>query len=142
MSINNESELDFNNKVIGGNITDKALLYYSGKYMGKYTIIKQDYFSSTKKYSSVTIDDGETHELFKGAPEKLLPLMKEYYNEYGVRSLLDKNFINKIITKYTSLGYRVILLGDKQNKYSDYLIFVGLVLLKDEVQETAKETVE
>ena len=51
ISVNNSSSYDrVNNKIIGGNITDKALLNYIKEYKCDYTIIKREEFNSKNKY--------------------------------------------------------------------------------------------
>lgn len=139
MKINNESTIDNNGNVIGGNITDKALMQFSYLYDTNYKLIKQNYFNSEKKYSSVIINDGSEHELFKGAPEKLLGNTNEYYDTEGNRKKIDKSFIKNLILKYTSLGFRVLMLADKPHYYSDNLVFIALVIMKDEISDTAKK---
>lgn len=142
MQGNNEAKIDANGHIIGGNITDKALLKYSYKFKGKYKIIEQNYFDSAKKYSSLILDDGKIHELVKGAPEKLLGKIRGYYNKDGEVIYARQSALQDIISKYTALGYRVIMLADRESKYSDKLDFLGLVLLKDEVSDSAKEAVD
>ena len=83
MILNNEAKLSDDGTVLGGNITDKALMNYAKSKKVTARIIDQKYFSSSLKYSSVSIDDGIVHELIKGAPEVLLPNVKEIYNEQG-----------------------------------------------------------
>lgn len=143
MYLNNEATIDKEGKIIGGNITDKALLDFSKGYKIISTVKNQKYFNSTNKYSSVTVGNGiEVHELIKGAPEILLPKIEEAYNELGRREFIEKENLNKLISKYTKLGYRVILLADKISEFSEALTFISLVLLKDEPRETTKKTIE
>ena len=141
MKANNEAELDSNGNVIGGNITDKALLEYSKNYNGTYKVLKREGFDSSKKYARVLIDDGVKHELIKGAPEIINPFIREYYTKDGLKKNVDKVLIDKAIKKYTSMGYRVLMLADRPSKYSDSLVFISLVLLKDEISESAKDAI-
>ncbi len=143
MYLNNEASIDLEGNIIGGNITDKALLTFSKGYKISSTVKSQKYFNSTNKYSSVLIDDGiKSHELIKGAPEILLPKIEETYNDLGRREYLDKDNLKKLIDKYTKLGYRVILLADKISELSETLTFISIVLLKDEPRDTTKKTIE
>ena len=141
MRVNNESKIGSDGKIIGGNITDKALLEFSKNYNKIYKIIDQKYFDSKSKYSSVLIDDGVTHELFKGAPEKLIGRITDYYSENCVKRGINKNEIDIILKKYTVRGYRVLMLADRPNKFTENLVFIGFVLLKDELSDTAKSAV-
>ncbi len=141
MILNNEAKLSDDGTVLGGNITDKALMNYAKSKKVTARIIDQKYFSSSLKYSSVSIDDGIVHELIKGAPEVLLPNVKEIYNEQGRREYVDKAELEKQLKKYTSMGYRVIMLADKLRLDSEDLVFMCLVLLKDEVSANASKAV-
>lgn len=140
--LNNESKFDQDGNVLGGNITDKALLQFSKNYSSTAIVKKQKYFDSTSKYASVLIDDGVEHELIKGAPEILLSKIRDAYSKDGKKEYLSKDSIQAIVSKYTNLGYRVILLADKGSIYYDSLTFIGIVLLKDEIRETAKNAIE
>lgn len=141
MILNNEGKLADDGTIIGGNITDKALLNYAKGKKITARIIDQKYFSSSLKYSSVSVDDGSVHELIKGAPEVLLPKIKEVYNEQGRREYVDKAVLEESLKKYTKRGYRVILLADKLRIDSDDLVFICMVLLKDEVADNARNAV-
>lgn len=142
MLLNNEAKLTEDGSVLGGNITDKALMNYAKSRKVSARVIDQKYFNSSLKYSSVVIDDGSVHELVKGAPEMLIPKIKEVYNEQGRREYADKEKLEEAIKKYTRLGLRVILLADKLRLDSDDLVFISLVLLKDEISENAKKAVK
>ncbi len=141
MVLNNEGKLDEDGNILGGNITDKALLQFAHNYKTSSTVLNQKFFDSSLKYASVLVDDGEEHELIKGAPEVIMPKIREVYDEKGQKSFVDKTSIQNLVTKYTSLGHRVIMLADKRSKYSDSLILISLVLLKDEISENAKSAV-
>lgn len=142
MILNNESKFDDEGKIIGGNITDKALLEFAKGYKISAKTIDQKYFNSTNKFSSVTVDDGETHTLVKGASEILMPNIMEAYNEQGRREYINKESLESLAKKYTKLGYRVILLADKVSPNRDSLTFISFVLLKDETSENAKRAIE
>lgn len=141
MVLNNEGKLDEDGTVLGGNITDKALLSFAASYKSTSSVLNQKFFDSTNKYASVLVDDGSEHELVKGAPEILLSKVREAYDEKGKKVFIDKSLIQSSINKYTSMGHRVIMLADKTSKYSESLTFISLVLLKDEISESAKSAV-
>lgn len=142
MILNNEAKLDEDGNILGGNITDKACLDFSKSYKVTAKVLNQEYFSSDKKYASVTVDDGTTHSLIKGAPEILLPKIRDTYDEYGKKKYISREDISSYITKYTHRGMRVILLADKSSEYYESLTFVGLILLKDEINSNTKEAIE
>ena len=140
--LNNEAKLDQDGNILGGNITDKALLNFAKSYKVESTIIEQKYFDSATKYASVTIEsEGTTRELLKGAPEVLLSKVREAYNSKGQKEFVDTEKLQNTITKYTRLGHRVLVLAERASKYSSSLIFISLILLKDEISDNAKKAI-
>ena len=124
------------NKIISGNATDKAL-YSFMNYNSNLNIKSKETFDSEKKYSSVTC---ENKTFYKGAPEVIINKCTKCYNNGNI-SLIDKNKINIETVRYMNNGYRVIALAyGNENAFSD-LVYLGLVLLKDEVRNDAKEGV-
>ncbi len=143
-TINNASSFD-QDKIIGGNITDKAILKFIKKNNLSFYKEKVIPFSSKEKYAITTIeDDGKIH-LIKGAPEKILPFCKYYYNELGNREKLNITRVKKYIEGKAKEGIRVLLLATSIQKEPlpfQNLTFVGLLLIKDEIRPTAKEGIE
>ena len=122
-------------KLISGNSTDKALYSFMSFKCGD-KVISKEVFDSNKKYSSVKT---ETYTYFKGASEVILPKCTAYYNNGKIDRLLDIEQINNNILKYTSKGYRVIVLAFSKNNDLTNLIFAGFAILKDEIRKDAKE---
>lgn len=120
------------NKIISGNATDKALYNFMG-FLSKEKVISKVSFDSEKKYSSVTT---EKYTYYKGAPEIILSKCKRYYAD-GKTNLIEKNKLNNMINKYMNKGYRVIALA--YGNENENLTFLGIILLKDEIREDAKE---
>ena len=144
---NSSSYSETNKKIIGGNITDKALLSYikTGTILD-IEKVRSIPFDSKNKYSAVTICENNIKlNLIKGAPEKLLKGCKYYYDEYGNKKvLIKKDELNKKIDEMTSKGIRGLLLASS-NSYDinnfNNLCLVGIVFLKDEIRKEAKEGV-
>lgn len=134
--LNNDAIIS-NNQIINGNSTDKALIKFMN-YIPSDKTIKKESFDSTKKYSSVTTKD---NTYYKGAPEILLPKCKKYFAKSGEILPIDQDKVNNTISKYMHKGYRIILLAYNNNS-SDELIYLGLIILKDEIRKDAKEGVE
>ena len=138
--LNNASNIN-NNKIIGGNITDRALLKFINNYNNNIKIIKKIPFNSKDKYSLTTIDYHGKKHLIKGAPELIIKNCKNYYDEFGNKKTLNIELYNKKIEKYTNIGIRVIALAINDNYYLDNtfknLTLVGLALIKDEIREEA-----
>ena len=83
---NNDSEYDStSNKIIGGNITDKALLSFAGQNKkDTIKIIDKIMFNSQNKYSiSIIEKNNKKIKLIKGAPDVLLKYTTNYIDENG-----------------------------------------------------------
>lgn len=131
-------------KIIGGNITDRAILnFMSNESNFNFDILKTEPFDSKNKYSTVTIDyDGKT-TFIKGAPEKILESCSSYYLERGVRTqFINKIFLQNKISKMTKRGIRAIALATTktfETKGLKDLTLVGIMFIKDDIREEAKE---
>ena len=142
---NNKSLYSSDNKIIGGNLTDRALLgFFSQKDYTKPNIIKETPFDSSKKYSTVTFsENGLKNTLIKGASEKILPNCIRYINQYGEeKPFLNKKNIEIEINRLTSQGCRVISIAFSHDEDIKSLTFVGLIAIKDDLRKEAKEGVE
>ena len=145
---NNASSYDeVSKKIIGGNITDRALLeFIKDDCKKEYEILSNIPFDSKNKYSISVINDGNNLNLIKGAPEKLLSYCKSYYTQTGDKKpLYDKNKLFDIIKNITRRGIRVITLAtsntkDPTNFYD--LTLVGFVYIKDEVRKESVEAIK
>ena len=140
MLINNEVKLDSSNNIVSGNSTDRALHEYIKNNNILYKLLNRTPFSSSKKYSSVKIDDGTVHTLIKGAPDILLKNVKDYITQDGLKKKIDMHSIKESIEKYSSLGYRLILLANAINN-NDYS-YVASILIKDELSPSSKEAIK
>ena len=143
---NNASSYNKDSKIIGGNITDKALLDFIKTDPTK-KISTSFYvpFSSKYKYSMISLNDKEKITLVKGSPEKILSKCEMYYDEFCVK----RPFIKKCeyiirMNSYSKRGIRLLALATKSSsgKELDNLTFVGMILIKDEVRNDAIEGVK
>ncbi len=133
---NNDSRLT-DSKIVGGNITDQAILKYVSKSsVIKYSIVNKEVFNSSKKYSSVTLSNNMTY--YKGAFEIIIDkcLFKDSLNK---RELLQKDKLKKSIDNLAAKGIRVIALAHKNDSKFNDLIFDGIVCIKDELKSEAIE---
>ena len=139
---NNASYYD--NKIIGGNITDRAILKFTNvREKNKYEIIENVPFDSKNKYSSTTIKyKNENIYLIKGAPEVILKKCEFYFDVDGNKKFLRKKLIiEDNLRKLTKEGNRIIAFASsKQN--SKELTLVGFVLIKDEIRKEAYEGID
>lgn len=138
---NNESTYS-DKKIIGGNITDKAILNFFSEDKRKYYCNKTIPFNSQNKYSIARVDN---LNLIKGAPEVLLNHISSYYDEEAkIHPMYDVSKIKNLIYTNTKRGIRVILVATNKNlKIDDLsnLTLVGVLLIKDEVRPEAKDGV-
>lgn len=142
---NNASSYDKDSKIIGGNITDKALLEFiktdPTKSINTYSYVP---FSSKYKYSMISLNDKERITLIKGSPEKILQKCETYYDEFCIKRPFIKkdNYIQRM-NYYSKRGIRLLALATKEadKKELEKLTFVGMILIKDEVRDDALEGV-
>ena len=140
---NNSAFIDSSNKIIGGNSTDRSLLKYA-KNDNKYSVSYKEIFDSNKKYSLVTLNNDITY--IKGASEVLLNNCNYYLDNSGNKKVLyKKERIENVITKYSKMGIRVLLLCSSSDfihtKNINNLIFLGIVLIKDKVRKNSKDAI-
>ena len=134
---NNDSFIE-NNVITGSNITDRALL---GFFMEEVKINKNKVvpFDSKNKYSITYTDN---INLIKGAPEKILPYVTNYYDNLGnIKKIYSKSKINSLIDSYTKRGIRVILVGTF-SATTRSITLVGIILIKDEIRKNIKESIQ
>ena len=148
LTYNNESTYDkSSHKVIGGNITDKALLSYTSREINKnIKVIDKLPFNSNNKYSVAIIEkENKKIKLIKGAPDKILKYTKEYINEEGKAKPLNKEELSSYIEEKTSLGLRAVAVALSQTPYPlDSIrrnILLGIIFIKDDIRPEAKDGV-
>lgn len=136
------------NKVIGGNITDRALLNFIGKKdQTRYQRLNFIPFDSKNKYTVATINkDGKTN-LIKGAFEKILPNCRYYFTSYGSKKNITNRFnLEQELKKITQKGIRVLALAQNNSNSSENVlqesILLGFILIKDEIRKEAIEGVK
>ena len=135
---NNSSAYDSDGNIVGGNITDQALLAFAGPMRIEYKKISTEEFSSKTKMAKTIVDyQGEKLTLVKGAPEVILTKCTHYYDEHGRRAgFFHRDKIEKVIKEGTMQGKRVLALATSD---FDRYTFIGLLFIKDEVRKEAIE---
>lgn len=151
ISKNTDSMFDDKHNVVGGNVTDQALLKFVGeetfnKMSEQYEVAGFQKFNSANKFSQARIKTiGKT--VYKGAPEKLLDKAKYYLDENGEEQPIDLGAINKVIDDYASRAMRVLAFGYSpyslvENQINDDIVIVGFVGIRDDVRPEAKESIK
>lgn len=146
---NTDSYYDMdNNSIIGGNITDKALLSYVHE-SKKIDIEIVDHipFNSDNKYSiSIIKKNDERVKLIKGAPEKIINYCDYYVDSSGNKKRLNKNKLLSFIEKKTALGLRAVAISYSLSTYAiDSIkrsILIGVIFIKDDIRNEAKESID
>ena len=140
---NNSSSFS-DGSVIGGNITDRAVLGFFSDSFRSVNVISVAPFDSKNKFSSAYINDGgKYYNMVKGAPEVILSRCNRYLSDGGVvKSFYDKKGINDIIDFKANSGVRVLALAYSNLNSMDNLIFLGLLFIKDDVRPDAINGIE
>lgn len=145
---NTGAMFDNNHQVIGGNMTDKALLTFLGEddFNGVKDLVIEDVqdFNSANKFSQSSVS-GKT--VYKGAPEKLLAKAKKYLDVDGTIKDIDFDVLNKKIDDLANRAMRVLAFGYSESSLvrdniNDDLVLVGLVAIRDDVRPEAKDAIE
>ena len=146
---NNDSEIDYETgKVIGGNITDKALRIFAKKNKdNNIKIFDKLPFNSINKYSSTIIKkDNKKIKLIKGSPDKIIKNSINYVNKNNEKKALDKEKILNIIENKTKKGLRAIALSYSESIYPIDSIrrntLIGIIFIKDDIREEAKDSIK
>lgn len=149
---NTQSMYDSENRVIGGNATDQALMKFIGESTFRMLEERSEYkasqiqgFNSTNKFSQVRIGTlGKT--FYKGAPERLLASAKKYLDADGNIKEMDKAVLDRKIDELASKAMRVLAFGYSEkelteNKINDDIVIIGLVGIRDDVRPEAREAI-
>ena len=147
---NNDSIYDpVENKIIGGNITDKSLLEFIK--IKRNNDIKELYklpFNSKNKYSITIISkDNKNIKLVKGAPEKILKYTDLCYDKYGNKILLkEKDKILSKIDNMTKNGIRAIAIANSDSTVNrdslNNIVLIGILFIKDEIRCESKDAIK
>lgn len=145
---NTGAMFDNNDKVIGGNATDKALLNFLGKNemnsLNDIKVVKSQGFNSANKYSAAEL---ENVTVYKGAPERLLGKVTKYINQNGQVLPIDKDKLNAKIDSLADKAMRVLSFAYSESELiedalPDDLVIVGFVGIRDDVRPEAKQAIK
>ena len=146
--LNSTAMFDNEGKIVGGNATERALLGMLDKeaydsFVGA-NVTNRKSFNSAYKYSAVEVDNAFTY--YKGAPEKLLAVAKQYLNSKGELVEIDHDDVKNKISGFTTKAMRVIATGYSMSLLGDDLpedlIITSLVAIRDDVREEVPEAVK
>jgi len=146
--LNNSAMYNEEQKVIGGNSTDRSLLAFVHDRPISVPILSTIPFDSKNKYSAVTVLDAQQELTYiKGASEKLIPHCTKYLNELGEEKFwFHKEDVLDKMSTLTQEGNRLLTLVYQKGKLEQDsfhdLVFLGFVCIRDELREEAREGIE
>lgn len=150
---NTSAMFDTEHKVVGGNLTDHALLKFLGEetYLALYQdnkskVTTSQSFNSSNKFSQSYIE-GLEKTFYKGAPERLVTKAKKCLDKNGNVVDLNKDVLNDKIDELANRAMRVLAFGYSekklvQDKINDDIVLIGLVGIRDDVRPEAKQAIE
>lgn len=153
MAKNTLSMFDDKGNVVGGNLTEHALLKFIGADQfkaingdHKYDVTMEQPFNSSNKFSQVFIQ-GMDKTFYKGAPERLLAKAKKCLNMSGEVVDLDRKVVDKYIDDLANRAMRVLAFGYSESgmvddKINDDIVIIGLVGIRDDVRPEARDAIK
>lgn len=150
--MNTDAKLSNGKEIIGGNMTEKALIKFiqPNYYECKDKKLNSLPFNSSDKYSSCCVEhNNNKYVLFKGMPEKIIDKCTYCIDEYGNKHNIDKEKLYSKINELSKKAIRVLVFGysEVNNDYSlklddNDIIFIGLVGIRDDVRPEAVEAIK
>lgn len=126
---------------VGGNTTDRALLsaVLGGEYPKGVRVGNRIPFDSDRKYSAAEIHGAYEMTLVKGAPEKLLPYVRQYIGTDGKRYPFHSGRFREECRCIASAGKRLIAIACRDGELSgdgDFrtLSLIAVAILEDRVR--------
>lgn len=144
---------DDQHHVVGGNMTDQALLKFLGEDAFHALAARDDCeigaqqdFNSANKFSQAYLP-GQGRTFYKGAPERLLAKAKKCLDTEGNEVDIDETALNQKIDDLANRAMRVLAFGYSREKLvrdeiHDDLVLIGLVGIRDDVRPEAREAIE
>ena len=144
---------DDQHHVVGGNMTDQALLKFLGEEAFHALAARDDCeigaqqdFNSANKFSQAYLP-GQGRTFYKGAPERLLAKAKKCLDTQGNEVDIDETALGQKIDDLANRAMRVLAFGYSREKlvrdeiHND-LVLIGLVGIRDDVRPEAREAIE
>ena len=144
---------DDQHNVVGGNMTDQALLKFLGEDTLRALAAREDCeigaqqdFNSANKFSQAYLP-GQGRTFYKGAPERLLAKAKKCLDAQGNEVPIDEAALNAKIDALANRAMRVLAFGYSRqplvrDEIHDDLVLIGLVGIRDDVRPEAREAIE
>jgi len=146
--IKNTQAVISDGKVIGGNMTDQALMnYVLAKNIAEpnVKVTKEQGFNSANKFSQAQLSDKTL--VYKGAPERLLPNCTKYLAADGTVKDFDIAKLNPKIDEMANKAMRMLAFAYKEDAtlkedtIQDNLVLVGIAAIRDDVRPEARDAI-
>ena len=152
----NTSAVFAEGKIVGGNMTERALNAYLGSSRPQKALARLSFtpFNSARKYSwaKVGVEGEAPYCLVKGAPEKLVRFADHYWCPDGTRQPLTqeaKDILEKRMVELAGKAIRMLALctyehslAEKEPLPEHGLTLIGILAIRDEVRQEAIEAVK
>ena len=138
-------------KIVGGNATERAVLGFLPDGIKNFNVEKVANipFNSDNKYSATQIKGDYNYTLIKGAPEKLIPRCRYYFDKDGQkREFPDHSVIEEQMNSLASRAIRVLGLAISENPIVDdtlpeeNYILIGILGIRDDVRPESITAIE
>ncbi len=147
--VGNSSAEYSNNKILGGNATEKALMEFVKPFNGKsisLTVLRKTLFSSDTKFSQAQVKGDFSGALIKGAPEKILQNCTSYYNNQGKKiNAINIHQLNRVVEGMANRAIRVLAIATSDTFHEGQLphnmTLVGLVGIRDDLRPDVRTSV-
>ncbi len=145
-------DADGNARALGGSATERALLDAVIPFPAPngYRMLSRLAFDSAKKYSAVSLGGKRTMTLLMGAPEKLLPLVRNTLNPDGSVGFFSRTQIEQRMRERTAKGERLLAVAVSAENIPapshaasirGSLTLIGIVCISDPLREEAARSV-
>lgn len=145
LTINNLAKVSAENKAVGSNNMDRALLTYAlanGYTNGEFAtdeIAEISGFDSEKKCATVTMKDGSVY--WKGATENIIDKVTHYFDSDGMKHEFTPKLKQIVLEKMDNQAKRTMKLLSVVRCMKDEVILYAVLCLRDNVRQDAIETV-
>ncbi len=135
--------------IIGGNATEKAILEFVGRRnaaLGGAEVLSFTPFSSEKKFSAATVNNGRRLTLIKGAPEKLLPRCRYYIDSSGEKQPFGGGSLNQKAEQAAAKKMRLLALAVYDGIWDgaeppEGMTLIAAAAIRDDVRPEAKAAI-
>lgn len=133
--LNNSAQYDTDNKIVGGNSTDRAILAAvsasdAHKIQKAAKVYNRVPFNSSNKFALTTARIGDDDiTMVSGAPEIILAQCTKYIDANGRERKINHNTVHKIICDAAGNSMRVVAFAYRNGRTNDEQLPTGLTLI-------------